>query len=222
MFNSNAEKYLPKHLELANKYKAIEVTKSENCLKAGNTEVTIRESFRFIKEKEDSLEIEPRNVRILMGAWVTKDQNNYNNDLNSTFTMISGVITKVCESYAELLYENSKGEMIKTVVSYGGIVDFNHSIINEYFDEYINRIDAFPPLCKDDFDGNYKLLERLSNLIMPPNDTSNYRFVLDGVLTRVFEAKNIVILRNLIILEEFIVIPVTSISGFLQAGKCDK
>lgn len=221
MFDNKAEKYVPKHVNIMANYKKVQATKCGDCLKAGDITATIRESFRFIKEKEASSLEPPNNITILTGVWLQGDQSNYKNSRNVKIALITGIITKVCETYAELSYTNSSGDLIKTVVSYDGIIYFTHVVIYEYFEEYVAKISKFPPLCENKNDENYKVLERLSKLLEGSDNKRNFEFILGGVLTREFQATSIAIVRNLIILEEFFVIPITSISGFLQTGNCN-
>lgn len=220
MFDNMAEKYSAKHVELTSKYNKVQATTCSNCLEAGNTTATIRETFKFIKEKEDSSTEPPTNIRITMGLWIQQDQSNQVNNNVFTFTLISGVITKVRKTYAELSYVNNKGEVIKTVVSYDGIIYFNHAVINEYLEEYVARISKFPPLCKNEKDENYEVLKRLGYILESTDGQAIIELILDGVLAG--GIRDIAIVSNLIIVNQAFVIPVTSISGFLQTGNCNE
>lgn len=221
MFKHNAEKYVSKQTELTANYKKVQATDCKQCLNAGNTVATIRESFRFIKSKEDSLG-KHRNIIITMGVFIKENQSNIENKSNFGITSISGIITKVCRTYAELSYTNNSGQVIKTVVSYDGIIVFGHPIINEYIEEYIKTIDILPYLCKDKNDESYQLLERLSSLLEFARSETMFTFVINGVLTGNYEASNILILRNLIILNENFVVPITQLSSFAQVGYCEE
>lgn len=218
MFSNSEEKYNLKQAKLVAKYQKIQATRCENCLKAGNTEATIRETFKFIKEKQELSAEKTINVNIIMGIWIQESQTERVNNNVFTNTIISGVVTNVCESYAELMYTNRDGKLIKTVVAYDGMVYIFCGVINEYFEEYVARISMFPPLCKGKHDENYQVLKKLSQALEVEASLKTFELLLDGVLAG--GIREIAIVRNLILINELFVIPVTSISGYVQAGKC--
>lgn len=186
-----------------------------------NSIATIRETFRFIKEKEDYLD-DYRNVNIVVGLSIKENQSNYKNNFLFGVTSVSGIITKVCKNYAELLYTNSSGQSIKTVVLYDGIIVFNHPIINEYFDEYVKIIEKFTPICIDNNNGNNQLLNRLGTLLESSNSETLFDFAIDGALIGNFRSIDIYILRDLVILFKILVVPVTKLSSFAQVGYCEE
>lgn len=221
MFNERIEKYIPKNLDLISKLRKIEIPYDSCCLSSENTLPAIRETFKFIKEKETSPLVQPSNVTIITGIWITKDESNFMQTGEYTFATVTGIVKQVSSKYVVLSYANLQGESILTTITYNSIITLNHPAIENYFEEYVTKINHLPFLCPNNKNENYALLRRLSDTLLRTNTSTNLKFIINGVLSRDFQNSSIAILRNLIVLEEFFLIPVTSLSGFLLNPQCN-
>lgn len=188
-----------------------------SCTYPDDVKVTLKASFQFIKDNPVVIDGKTQEVYITIDVFLKENENEEENNFNYAITSLSGVVKEVYDSYAVLEAKRESGKSFDIKVIYEKIVYFGHITIRKNFESYVDYINKNAALCKDCYSEGYNLLVRLAK-ILGKNDPKerNFIFILGKVLTREIEAKNISILRNLIVVEELFINPITSIQGFSQ------
>lgn len=196
----------------------MEMGEGNYCTRSEDVRKSIRASFQFIKDNPLIVNGKIACVNITLGVFLTKSIDSTQNGFQYGITDIVGAVKNVCESYVVLTSTNSSGEEFDIKVIYDEIVYFWHSTISENFESYANYINkVVPPLCKDLKSESYNILVRLAKSL--GRNIANERsfvFILAKVLTRVIKPLEIDIVRNLIVIDELFINPITSIQGFSQ------
>lgn len=197
---------------------------SEGCLYPSDVRSTLEATFRFIKNNPLI-----QNGKIVEGIITIKqflksDLTSPESEYNYSTTSIQGSVKEVYYNYVVLCFRNSKGQIFESNIVYNDIVSIRFRAIEENLEDYINYINCnTPPLCRIKKSESLDLLIKLATILGRNNPNErDLIFILDRVLTRKFKVEYVGILRNLIILEDLFILPITSIQGFLQTGVCNK
>lgn len=198
---------------------SFKVSDGENtsCLKVNNVNNVLKATFQFLK---DNQQLEGGAVAltfIVLKIFLTNNFSSTQNNFQTATTYLTGQVKEVYESFVVLTSKNSLNQEFEVTISYEDIVYFGSSAILDNFENYVNLINSFPPLCKDTCSESYDLLVRIAK-ILGKNDPRERDFVLvlDRALSRRIGANELGILRNLVLVDEFYIIPITSIQGFSQ------
>lgn len=188
------------------------------CTQTEDVKKSIRASFKFIKDNPIIEDGKVLNAHITLGVFLTKSQDSTKNEFDYGLTEVDGVVKDVCDSYVVLKAVNSSGQEFEVKVIYEDMVTFWHLTIYRNFEAYVNYINSeVPPLCKDLASESYNLLVKIAKILgRNMENERNFVFILNRVLTRRIKAEGIAIIRNLIVVDELFVDPITSIQGFSQ------
>lgn len=195
----------------------------QSCTCASNVYGTLKSTFQFIKDHPKYYDNTPAGADIVLGVFLLENQTQQTNNFNFAVTYMYGVVKKVYDTFVILESNGPEGEKLQVVILYKAILRVYHPSISENFAAYVNYVNSNnPPLCKAKNNENLDILRDLAIILGRNNPKQgNFVFIYDGILTREFKPEEIAIVRNLIVLDEAFVVPVTSISGFSQIAVCE-
>ncbi len=202
-------------------YAADDMEKAK-CTATDNVSASIKASFQFIKDNPILVGGKPTFATILMKVFLLKDESLVDLNFNYATTEILGVVKEVCDNYVVLTFKNNTNNEFEINIIYEDIVYFYHPTIEKNLQAYVNYINStVPPLCREKANESYDLLVKIAKIIGRNNPNErDFTFIIDRILTRKIKAQDVGILRNLLILEDLFILPITSTQGFIQNGAC--
>ncbi|MGL4773132.1 MAG: hypothetical protein ACRC2K_06140 [Clostridium sp.] len=193
-----------------------------SCIHPGDTNRTIKATFKFIKEYQGLEEGIDTNTRLYLGLASLKELNLNDYKLrNTVFNNITGKIIDALdhEVVMEVPFE---GAVAIYTVSYSEIQNLQNDLLIKYKDEFLAYMDKLPPLCKCEGNRYYDILVPLNWEVLNNQNNQDMDFVVmyGGGFSGVYKAMDIVVVRNLIFIINGI-IPVTYVMGYFTTKELD-
>lgn len=202
----------------------INTTCSCTCLKASKTNPTLKATFEFIKNNPIFISTGEKVLVsiILKTSLLTNQSSGPIEEVVVRESTVRGLIEKVENTYVVITSNSGCVEKQIFTIPFNKIIEVIHPSIGAFFDKYVPTLNKLPLLCNNKYDSELNLLLELSKTIKNHYNDKNKSLVLilDGIQTANFSVSSYCIIKNLIIVEGFFVIPITQISGFLLNPIC--
>lgn len=219
-----------KTLDLNIKYKDLAIedltNKSLNqcaCISAGNTNSNLKETFTFIKNIQEANIDSDSPVYIYLKTSLQKSQFSSSLSPNSAATtVVFGTIIEVNDNYVtistESNYTSTNGQAF---ISYNKISYIAFLDLKNYYSEYLQLISSTPPLCQEKPNQYLEMLKLLSSAISI-NSGSNkvIQLIFNGIRSAQFSVNSFYVIKNLVMVSSFFIIPINSVSGFDLLPPC--
>lgn len=187
----------------------------QSCILPWETNKTIKATFKFLKDYQDSDEVVNTNTSLFLGIASLKmaNLNNYE-ERNLVFNYIYGKIVDVLDNAVVIEATFECGVSIYTV-AYSDIQSIQNDILLQYKDDYLEYMDKLPHLCKCEGNRYYDILKAIRWDIYKNEENESLDLVLiyAGAFSREYSLKYAKVVRNLILLSNGIV-PITYVMGY--------
>lgn len=195
---------------------------SSPCLNPSDVNITLKKTFEFIESHQ-----------LTGGALTTTEvvmsTNLLANQFSSTTTpqeaathKVIGEIFKVYDTYLIISsknYYSSKPSFY--FISFTRLLYLTSSVITNNFSEYIKFMCCLPKLCDSPDNADLVMINRITNTLTENADSNLYlQYIYDGIRSDNYSIKDYLFVKNLLTLDKFYIIPITSIDGYALIPIC--
>lgn len=185
---------------------------------------SLRKTFEFI----ESHQLYP-NGQILFTTLYLKlnlNQSQFpgNTDMRvDSSNTVTGFIGSVSSTNLSIyVVTDCEGIFTNYTVEFSKIIEVVSGSILVYFNEYLRYMEALPPLCEADEKKAKDLVEKIHGSMAPLMAAPQVlvRLIFNGVKSRAIYPSEITLVRNLVVIGEYIIIPYSFIGGYSLYLSC--
>lgn len=196
---------------------------TEKCLNPDNVNKSLKNIFKFIVQNQVYYSGSLQETSVLLKISLTQVQSPTTSDRMAAENRVSGIVTEISDTYVVMLAKTACSDIYSEyTIEYNKIIYLYNIIFytryNEFKYYFLNKT---PNLC---FEKNNQYLDMLESLrldLVKYNDTpKDFKLIFSGVNSRVLLKKQVEILRNILLVEQYFIFPITSISGYVFSPNC--
>lgn len=193
------------------------------CLNADNVRLTLKKTFEFIQQNQVSSNGDILETTVIVGLNLLKTQlSDKIEDRVSAENTVTGIISAVNDTNVIFITKSEfAGKSSEYTIEYSSIIEVITVSLAINFNLYRLYMSKLPPICKEDTQYT-EMLELLETLLDEENQKEyiGFQLTFNSVQSRIILFSELEIVKNLIIISEIFVIPLTYIGGFALIPKC--
>lgn len=199
--------------------------KEEKCMDAMDTNLVFQKTFEFIQENQvlDNGYLSETTIELKFS--LTNSQSPLSTTVRESATnTVKGFINIVGKTNVVVIAKSTCADRYDVyTIEYSQIIEVISDVIIRNFNDYLKSLEKTPRVCYEcenqytDMLLNYKkLIKRYKN-----DDTQLVKVIFDGVNSRNTRVVDLTVVRNLIVIENAFVFPITVIGGYIIVPSCD-
>lgn len=196
-----------------------------NCLKAENTNLTIRKTFEFIQQFQVSSSGSILSTTLTLNINLLETQvSGIIQDRVSATNTVTGFISAVTNTNVVIIAKSETADKFSEyVVEYSSIIQIASDSVVLNFDLYLNYMNSLPMICKNEKDQYSEMLRHIESFLNR-NDLIGYQgiqLIFNSVKSRLISFGELTLVKNLIIVGDLYIIPLNYIGGFTLIPNCE-
>lgn len=194
-----------------------------SCIAPQNINSSLKKTFEFIQQNQVSSLGNLQATTLYLKLSLTATQGPLDKTpRQSAANTVTGIITVIEDTYVVLIASgNCPGKYTEYTVEYSKIIEIVCYSLGGNIKALKYELNHLPPLCYEPNNQYIKMLHELEIAIniVKADPTKALKLIFNGVNSRIIY-NEIILIRNLLIVEEFFVFPITSITGFIILPVC--
>lgn len=201
------------------------IESSDNlCIKPNDVNLTLRKTFEFIQQHQLSNNGIILETTLFLALNLLKSQfSGEVADRVSASNTVTGIVTLVTNTNVVIIAKSSCENIYNEyTVEYSSIIEIDSPSVQIYYDEYVNFMNLLPEICIEEKNQYIEILNRQIKLLNNYEDTEykGLKIIFNSVKSRLIFFSEFSVVKNLIIIANRFIIPLTYIGGYILIPNC--
>lgn len=188
------------------------------CLSVTDIYTTLKTTFNFIKDNQVDINGNLNKVLIFLEISLLNNQGTLISDPRETaFNSIIGFISVVGDTSLKVISDSvCANKYEEYTIAYSDISNFYSSILSEFFYDYSEIMNKLPLICESCNNPYYNMLTSLNDAINLnlALDNKEIYVIYNGLSSLGYSPSSYTIIKNLIIINNSSIVPITNVNGF--------